>query len=116
MAAGTSPVDQSIAALEKRLKQARNIQRRINKLQAQLNVLVGGNSQTGRVGRRRMSKAARAKIAAAQRARWAKSRGTKAPAAKRGKRKRRLTAAGRKKLSDMMRARWAARRKATAKK
>jgi hypothetical protein len=104
--------DRSIAELETRLRQARTIQHQINRLQERLDLLVGGTSQAGRRGKRRMSAAARARIAAAQRARWAKQRGSKTTGAKRGKRKRRLTAAGRKKLSDMMKARWAARRKA----
>jgi hypothetical protein len=66
--------------------------------------------------RRTMSAAARAKIAAAQRRRWAKQKrhaGTASsnvkvmPKARKG-----LTAAGRKKISEMMKARWAARKKA----
>jgi hypothetical protein len=71
-------------------------------------------------GRRRMSAAARAKIAAAQRARWAKQKGT-APAnsasAKKSapaKRRRRMSAAGRKRISEAAKAMWAARKKAKA--
>ncbi len=66
--------------------------------------------QAGGRKRRTMSAAARAKIAAAQRARWAKQKGTAAPkkAGARGP----MSAAARKKLSRMMKARWAARKKA----
>jgi len=68
-----------------------------------------------------MSPAARAKIAAAARARWARVRagrgGAKAakPAKKGGKRGGGITAAGRRRLSQLMKARWAARRKAKRK-
>jgi hypothetical protein len=53
-----------------------------------------------------MSAAARAKIAAAQRKRWAKiKKGADVP--KTGKRKRRVSAATRAKLAEAARARWA---------
>jgi len=64
-----------------------------------------------------MSPAARAKIATAARARWAKRKaGQRNGAAKSPAKKGGLTPAGRRKLSQMMKARWAARRKASAKK
>jgi hypothetical protein len=64
-----------------------------------------------------MSAAARAKIAAAQRARWAKQKGqagTKqvSAAQKKAARRKPMSPAARKKLSAMMKARWAARKKA----
>jgi len=65
-----------------------------------------------------MSAAARAKIAAAARARWARVRahGGGAKAAKKGgPRKGGITAAGRRRLSQLMKARWAAKRKAKRK-
>jgi len=52
-----------------------------------------------------MSSAARAKIAAAQRARWAKQRGRKAP--KLAAKPRQLSAAARKRLAQLAKARWA---------
>jgi hypothetical protein len=71
--------------------------------------------QANRRGPRKMSASARAKIAAAQRARWAKQKGESAPkkttAKKRAGRKP-MSPAMRKKLSAMMKARWAARKKA----
>ena len=66
--------------------------------------------------RRTMSASARAKIAAAQRARWAKQKGQagakKATAArKKGAGRKPMSAAMRKRLSALMKARWAARKK-----
>jgi hypothetical protein len=60
-----------------------------------------------------MSPEARAKIAAAQRARWAKSKGSstvsvKAPAAKSVKKKGGLSPEGRAKIVAALKARWAA--------
>jgi hypothetical protein len=114
MAIRTLGVDQSIAALEKKLRQARNLQGRINQLQSQLDSLIGGNSQAGRIGKRRMSAAARRRISLAQKARWAKRRGSKTTATKKRRRKSGLTPAGRRKLSQMMKARWEAKRKTKA--
>jgi hypothetical protein len=69
----------------------------------------------GGVKRRRMSAEARAKIAAAQRARWAKQKGKaatkKAVAQKKASSRKPMSPAMRKKLSAMMKARWAARKK-----
>jgi len=130
------------------LKRAIEIAETTEKLQAQLAALVGGSSiatltpkltaavpakaakaakPAGRKGgKRQLSPEARDRIATAQRARWAKVRGTskKAPAPapaptaapvtkKEGKKpkKRVLTAAGRASLSAALKARWAARKK-----
>src|SRR5579859_1793382 len=54
---------------------------------------------------RKLSAAARARIAAAQRKRWAKFRGTAKAVPVRGKRK--LSAAARRKIAPAQRARWA---------
>lgn len=72
------------------LKQAVAVAEQIEKLQAELAALVGGrvsvvklaSAPAVKTGKRTMSPEARARIAAAQRARWAKSKGTSAPAAK----------------------------------
>jgi hypothetical protein len=56
--------------------------------------------------RRKMSASARAKIAAAQRARWAKQLGTKVPKAA-PKPRRKVSAATRKRLAESAKARWA---------
>jgi hypothetical protein len=74
-------------------------------------------SQETRRGPRRMSATARAKIAAAQRARWAKQKGQGGttpvpPARKKAVRRKAMSPAARRKLSAMMKARWATRKKA----
>jgi hypothetical protein len=71
---------------------------------------------TAKRGPRKMSAAARAKIAAAQRARWAKQKGQAAPktataAKKKSSGRKPMSAAMKKKLSAMMKARWAVRKK-----
>ena len=70
--------------------------------------------------RRTMSASARAKIAAAQRARWAKQKGKAAPKKtephlKKTAGRKPMSPAMKKKLSGLMKARWAARKKAGAK-
>jgi hypothetical protein len=57
--------------------------------------------------RRRLSAQARARIAAGQRARWARVKGTAAAAAKAGKGKRKVSAATKARLAAIARARWA---------
>ena len=64
-----------------------------------------GKAYGKRTGTRTLSKAARARIAAAQRARWAKFRKTAEVVPIRGKRT--LSAAARKKIAAAQRARWA---------
>jgi hypothetical protein len=100
----------------KKLEEAVGIRRQMEALEKRF-ASIFGDSETGlthKRGRRRMSPAARAKIAAAARARWAERRGESTTSVK--TKKRGLTPAGRRKLSQMMKARWAARRKATAEK
>jgi hypothetical protein len=98
----------------KNLEEAVSIRRQIGSLKKRLDasLRVSPSSSPTRRGKRRMSPQARAKIAAAMKARWAKRKGI--GAGKSARKKGGLTAAGRKRLSQLMRARWAARRKATA--
>ena len=98
------------------LKEAVAIHEQIAALEARLEKILTGDghlplpfSLIVKKGRKKMSAAARAKIAEAQRARWAKQKGTSSPA-KKGKRT--ISPAHRAKLRVMMKARWAARRKA----
>ena len=75
------------------------------------------SAQAGRRGPRTMSAAARARIAAAQRARWAKQKGQAARAnvavkKKTASKRTPMSPAARKKLSAIMKARWAVRKKA----
>ncbi len=65
--------------------------------------------------RRTLSAAARARIAEAQRKRWAKSRKQAAPAVEAPKPKRRLSAAGRQRIIEATKRRWALKRAEAAK-
>ena len=102
----------------KDLQEAISIRQQIDSLQRRLSSLLRGAPQrptaAPTAGGRYFSAATRAKLAAAARARWARTRGTggAAPAKAPAKRKGQLTPAGRRKLSQLMKARWAARRKA----
>jgi len=103
-------MDISVKALE----EAVSLRRQIDGLQRRLSSILGGaparpTAAAAQAGRY-FSPSTRAKLSAAARARWARLKGGKKPAA--AKKKGALTAAGRKKLSELMRARWAARRKA----
>jgi hypothetical protein len=80
------------------------IKEEIERLEAQLAAIVSG-APAPKAGRRRLSAAARANIAAAQRRRWAKIK--QDAAAPKPRRKRRVSAATRAKLAAVARARWA---------
>jgi len=97
----------------KDLQEAISIRQQIDNLQRRLSSLLRGAPQRPTAPTapgRYFSPATRAKLAAAARARWARTRGTggAAPARRKGQ----LTPAGRRRLSELMKARWAARRKA----
>jgi len=100
----------------KALQEAISVRQQIDTLEKRLSSILGGlpASSATRGGRRRMSAATRAKLAAAATARWARLKAGKKtmPARKKGG----ITPAGRKRLSQLMKARWAARRKAAGKK
>lgn len=99
----------------KQLRRAADIQEKIAALQDELTSYFGGSaSSPAKAPRRksRMSAAGRARIIAAQKARWAKVKSGKRPAAKR---KRTMSAAARAKIAAAARARWA-RAKASGKK
>ena len=90
------------------------LKQQIEKLQARLEALAtGASAPLGRPAKKKwtMSAAARRKIAAAQRARWAKVKGTTKPA----KKKRTMSAAARAKIAAAARARWAKYRAAKGK-
>ena len=96
----------------------------LRRIENAINALVGLGSVPARRGRppkkakkRTMSASARAKISAAQKARWAKQNGK--PAKKQANAtpkkttvRRPMSAAAKKKLSILMKARWVARKKA----
>jgi len=92
----------------RQLRQAAAIKERINELENELRDILAvteSSSFESPRGKRRMSAAGRAAIAAGARARWAKVRGTtstnlgKAP-------RRKMSAAGRARLAAIARARW----------
>ena len=92
----------------KQLRRAASITEQIEELNNELNKLAGGSTTPAKTARprRKMSKAARAKIGAAVKARWAKVRGKKSmkPAPKK---KTKMSAAGRANIIAAQKARWA---------
>ena len=101
------------------LKRGIHIAEQIAALEAEMHAIFGGKAPahvtavhapaTKTKGRRKLSPQALANIRAAQKRRWAKVKGTKAPAAAKApaKKKGGLTAAGRAKLAAAMKRRWA---------
>ena len=89
------------------LRRAVIIKERLTKLESQLEEILGGSTTgraPGRRGRKRRSAATRAKMAAAQKARWAGKNGKGPVAGKKGRRK--MSAAWRAKIAASARARW----------
>jgi hypothetical protein len=82
------------------LKYAITIREKIEALQEELAAIVGGGNPISRTGKRKMSASARAKIGAAQKARWAKQSG------KTGKSKYKMSASARAAISAAAKARW----------
>jgi hypothetical protein len=82
------------------LKRAIKIKTRLEALQSQLDGLLKLGSSNGIAPRRKMSAAGRARIAAAQKARWAKKKGRNV--------RRKMSAAGRARIAAAARARWKA--------
>jgi hypothetical protein len=70
-----------LALTSTQLKRAAALKDRIAKLEKQLNAILGGSApapaKAAKSAKRKMSKAGRARIAAAQRARWAKQKAGK---------------------------------------
>ena len=102
-----SPMTNLIDLTTSQLHHIIAIKEQIERLQGQIDSLVAGGEISSSPAakapkKRRMSAAARARIAAGARARWARIRGT-APK----KRKRRLSAAGRAAIIAATKARWA---------
>ena len=89
------------------LKQAVAIREKIDALELDLASILGTIPTPSAPAKRKvMSAAAKAKISAAQRARWAQRKGLKAPKVA-AKPKRFISAAGRAKLAALAKARWA---------
>jgi hypothetical protein len=95
------------------LKEAVQIKEQIAVLEARLEKVLGGAAVAasapaakGKRGRGKLSAAGRAKIAAAQKLRWAKAKGEAAPA-KKARKKRVLSPEGRAKIVAALKKRWA---------
>lgn len=95
------------------LKEAVNIKEQIAALEARLAKVLGGGTVAsapaakGKRGRGKLSAAGRAKIAAAQKLRWAKAKGNTAAPAKKARKKRVLSPEGRAKIVAALKKRWA---------
>jgi hypothetical protein len=101
----------SIANLSaQQLRRAADIKDKIQSLENELHRILGSSVKPAAAvapkKRRKMSAAGRAKIAAAQKARWAKAKGKSAPAAK-PQLKRKISAAGIARIRAAQKARWA---------
>src|ERR1035441_9822224 len=97
----------------KTLRRAADLQERIQALQEELSQILGGEASTPAEPteaprrRRKVSAAGRARMRAAQLARWAKIKGTTASATPEPKPNRKMSAAGRAAISAAAKARWA---------
>jgi hypothetical protein len=90
------------------LRRIASLKEKIDSLQRKLSRLIGGAvSAPGRRRKFRMSASARARIAAAQRARWAKVRKAGKYRKAAGKRRRTFSVAAKAKIAAAARARWA---------
>src|SRR6266446_5922558 len=102
-------MNQSLTDLSPRqLRQAADLKERIDSLQHDLSQILGAVSQPNGAAtapqKRKMSAAARARIAAGARARWARIKGKRAAAKPTPRRK--MSADARARLSAMAKARW----------
>ena len=105
-----------IASVVRQLREERDRgSEEVQRLDAALAAL-NGNSYGKRTGRVTLSAAARARIAAAQRARWAKVRASKGDARSASRAPRRtMSAAARAKIAQAQRLRWAKQKKSAQK-
>ena len=99
------------------LRKAADIQERIESLQKELNEILGGEVSTSAKTteppkKRKFSAAAKARMRAAQQARWAKIKGTAPEAKPVRKARKKISAAGRAAISAAAKARWAKAKKA----
>ena len=102
---GHQLISMNITLSSQKLRHAADLKDRIDALQADLSALFNGTSETTPLRRRGMSPAGRARIAAAQRARWARMK-TGGNGAVTRKLRRRMSAAAKARLAAVARARW----------
>ena len=96
----------------KQLRQAADVQEKIQELQDELNQLLGGTARVPTAApeaprKRKVSVAARAKMAAAQRERWARIKGTTASTVPEAPKKKQVNEARLAALAKAREARWA---------
>ncbi len=90
------------------LQRALALKKEIAELEVELGQILGGEETAAQpAGRRKMSAAARARISAAQKARWAERRKGPRPAKAAPKQTRHLSAEGRARIVAATKARWA---------
>jgi hypothetical protein len=94
------------------LRNAADLQERIAKLQNELATILGGEKMPTAVkaekpAKHKMSAAGRARIAAAQKARWAKAKGVKPVAKPAKKARKKISAEGIARIKAAQKARWA---------
>ena len=89
----------------RQLRRAADLKEQIDALESELSALLSGTPQPAADGRRHMSYEARARIAAAQRARWSRFR-RNGQGRTVSKPRRRMSAAGRARIAAAARARW----------
>jgi len=101
-------------------KERQNVQQQVQRLDDVISALEGfggrNRFRSGHSGPRHMSAAARSRIAATQKARWARwhrQHGTAGKANGKGRAKRVISAASRRKMAAAQRARWAKARKSS---
>ena len=104
------------------LKRAGDLIQQLERIEGELQAIFNGGADGGRpaakptpaggVKKRTMSAAARERIAAAQRARWAKSRKNGTPRPARAKKKRTMSPEARAKIAAAQKRRWAKQRRA----
>jgi len=98
----------NLAGIVQQLQKERDqAARTVEQLDAALAALDGGSYGRRTGTRRKISAAGRARIAAAQRARWAKVRGTGKQNVVSMPKKKKMSAAARRKIAAAQRARWA---------
>jgi len=95
----------------KQLRQAVSLKDKIQSLERKLGRILGSRTKSvpevEPKRKRKMSAAGRARIVAAQKARWAKVKGKKSPPKTVKKAKRKMSAAARAKISAVAKKRWA---------
>jgi len=97
-----------ISLTSAQLNRAADLKEQISRLERELFSILGERpASVPSPKKRKFSAAARAKIAAAQKARWAKLKGTKPAAKPVAKKKSKMSAAGRARISAAAKARWA---------